>query len=65
MNSLVAELADVAARERAVLNECESLFCSIAALQVRVPFMITGCSLNRFPIGLVSSYSSSSCSVVA
>ncbi|KAG6430836.1 hypothetical protein SASPL_108909 [Salvia splendens] len=34
MNSLVAELADVAARERAVLNECESIFCSIAALQV-------------------------------
>ncbi|XP_057767799.1 AUGMIN subunit 8 [Salvia miltiorrhiza] len=34
MNSLVSELADVAARERAVLNECESLFGSIAALQV-------------------------------
>ncbi|KAL1548928.1 AUGMIN subunit 8-like isoform X1 [Salvia divinorum] len=34
MNSLVAELADAAARERTVLNECESLFCSIAALQV-------------------------------
>ncbi|XP_042001340.1 AUGMIN subunit 8-like isoform X2 [Salvia splendens] len=34
MNSLVSELADVAARERAMLNECESLFGSIAALQV-------------------------------
>lgn len=34
MNSLVSELADVAARERAVLNECELLFGSIAALQV-------------------------------
>ncbi|KAG6411519.1 hypothetical protein SASPL_129602 [Salvia splendens] len=33
MNSLVSELADVAARERAMLNECESLFGSIAALQ--------------------------------
>ncbi|KAH6818532.1 hypothetical protein C2S51_002135 [Perilla frutescens var. frutescens] len=33
-NSLVSELADVAARERAMLNECESLFGSIAALQV-------------------------------
>ncbi|KAL1531068.1 AUGMIN subunit 8-like [Salvia divinorum] len=34
MNSLVSELADVAAHERAMLNECESLFGSIAALQV-------------------------------
>lgn len=34
MNSLVSELADVAARERAMLSQCESLFGSIAALQV-------------------------------
>ena len=40
MNSLVSELADVAARERAMLNECESLFGSIAALQVRRFFLM-------------------------
>ncbi|KAL8493083.1 hypothetical protein ACS0TY_024341 [Phlomoides rotata] len=34
MNCLVSELADVAARERAMLNECTSVFGSSAALQV-------------------------------
>ncbi|KAL3824656.1 hypothetical protein ACJIZ3_020685 [Penstemon smallii] len=33
-NSLVSELADVAARERAMLDECESLLSSTTALQV-------------------------------
>lgn len=35
MNCLVSELADVAAREKAMLNECTSVFASSAALQVR------------------------------
>lgn len=35
MNSLVSELADVAAHERAMLIECELLLGSTAALQVR------------------------------
>lgn len=35
MNCLVSELADVAALERAMLDECESLLASTAALQVR------------------------------
>lgn len=34
MNFLVSELADVAAREKAMLNECTSVFASSAALQV-------------------------------
>ncbi|KAK6156629.1 hypothetical protein DH2020_010877 [Rehmannia glutinosa] len=34
MNCLVSELADVAAHERAMLDECESLLGSTAALQV-------------------------------
>ncbi|KAK4479459.1 hypothetical protein RD792_014973 [Penstemon davidsonii] len=34
MNSLVSELADVAAHERAMLDECESLLSSTTALQV-------------------------------
>lgn len=41
MNSLVSELAEVAARERAMLNECESLFGSITALQVRNPLCLS------------------------
>lgn len=35
MNSLVSELAEIAARERAMLDECESVLGSTAALQVR------------------------------
>ncbi|KAG9134941.1 hypothetical protein Leryth_001192 [Lithospermum erythrorhizon] len=34
MNSLIAELADVAAQQRAMLDECEALLASTAALQV-------------------------------
>ncbi|XAR51126.1 hypothetical protein NMG60_11005670 [Bertholletia excelsa] len=34
INCLVSELADVAAQERAVLNECETLLASTAAMQV-------------------------------
>lgn len=35
MNCLVSELADLAAQERAMLDECEALFASTAAMQVR------------------------------
>lgn len=35
MNCLVSELADVAAQERAMLDECEALLASTAAMQVR------------------------------
>lgn len=35
MNCLVSELADVAAQGRAMLDECESVLGSTAALQVR------------------------------
>ncbi|KAL2481111.1 QWRF motif-containing protein 8 [Abeliophyllum distichum] len=34
MNSLVSQLADVAAKQRAMLDECESLMASIVAMQV-------------------------------
>ncbi|GMP35943.1 hypothetical protein CsSME_00008209 [Camellia sinensis var. sinensis] len=34
MNCLVSELADVSAQERAMLDECEALLASTAALQV-------------------------------
>lgn len=34
MNCLVSELADVAAQERAMLDECEALLASTAAMQV-------------------------------
>lgn len=34
MNCLVSELADLAAQERAMLDECEALFASTAAMQV-------------------------------
>ncbi|KAL3533042.1 hypothetical protein ACH5RR_006563 [Cinchona calisaya] len=35
MNCLVSELADVAAQERAMLDECEALLASTAAMQVK------------------------------
>lgn len=34
-NSLVSELAEVAAQERAMLDECEALLATTAAMQVR------------------------------
>lgn len=35
MNCLVSELADVAAQERAMLDECEALLATTEAMQVR------------------------------
>lgn len=35
MNSLVSELAIVAAQEKAMLDECEALLASTAAMQVK------------------------------
>lgn len=35
MNELVSELALAAARERAMLDQCETLLASTAAMQVR------------------------------
>lgn len=35
MNCLISELADVAAQERAMLDECEALLATTAAMQVR------------------------------
>lgn len=35
MNSLVSELAAIAAQEHVKLDECESLLASMAAMQVR------------------------------
>lgn len=43
MNCLVSELADVAAQERAKLDECEALLASTAAMQVRTT--INSCKL--------------------
>lgn len=40
MNSLVYELAVVAAREKATLDECEALLASMAAMQVNVFYQI-------------------------
>lgn len=39
MNCLVSELADVAAVERGMLDECEALLASTAALQVRTIYI--------------------------
>lgn len=39
MNGLVLELATVAAHERGMLNECEALLVSTAAMQVRPIYM--------------------------
>lgn len=36
MNNLVSDLATVAAQEKAMLDECEELLASAAAMQVRV-----------------------------
>ena len=38
MNCLVSELADVVAQERAMLDECEALFASTSAMQVKTSF---------------------------
>lgn len=38
MNHLVSELAFVAAHEKAMLDECEALLASAAAMQVRYAF---------------------------
>lgn len=36
MNDLISKVADVAAQEKAMLDECEMLLASVAAMQVRV-----------------------------
>lgn len=54
MNSLVAELANVAKQERELLSQCKDLMSTVAALRVRVTYSIFqkvfGCppNLNLF-----------------
>ncbi|KAK6126976.1 hypothetical protein DH2020_039277 [Rehmannia glutinosa] len=52
MNCLVSELADVAAQERAMLDECESVLGSTAAMQVSKSKFIAGSNSSSFPFVL-------------
>ena len=40
LNNLISEVAVVAAKEKAELDECEMLLASVAAMQVRVMMMV-------------------------
>lgn len=54
MNSLVAELTNVAKQERELLSQCKDLMSTVAALRVRVTYRlfqkVFGCppNLNQF-----------------
>lgn len=55
MNSLVCELANVAAKERASLDQCKDLLSTIAAMQVKDCSMRTHIlQLNRIPSSLTT-----------
>lgn len=56
MNCLVSELADVAAQERAMLDESEALLASTAAMQVRPKFPVPQSYLIAFIKETVSCY---------
>lgn len=57
MNSLVSELAIVAAQEKAMLDEYEALLASTAAMQVKTMKILLFCDIffciNRMVVGVV------------
>nr|DAD41474.1 TPA_asm: hypothetical protein HUJ06_015797 [Nelumbo nucifera] len=55
MNSLVAELANVTAQERALISQCKDLLCTLAAMQVKDCSLRTHIlQLKRVPTSLTT-----------